>query len=148
MVAIKSLLIAAVLGSATMGSAAPQASAFELAKLPPTSSLLSDLYDEYLSASRNGNAEELYSEAPVPTHLLARGQCPNKIIPKCASLVATKNFASVLATCGNCIKESSLCVEVLPFAKLSKTICKFAKHTLQCSAIRLIGWETHFTCTE
>ncbi|KAJ3009433.1 hypothetical protein HKX48_007933 [Thoreauomyces humboldtii] len=148
MVAIKSFILAAVLSTTAMATAAP-ATAFELAKQPPAASQqLSELYDEYLSASRSGTADTLYSETPVPAHLLARGQCPNKMIPKCASLVATKNFASVIASCGNCIKESSLCVEVLPFAKLSKTICKFAKHTLQCSGIRLIGWESHFTCTE
>ncbi|KAJ3006739.1 hypothetical protein HKX48_009493 [Thoreauomyces humboldtii] len=148
MVAIKSLAILIVATSATLAVAAPGATAFALAERDDDGNRLSDLYDEYVAASSTGDVETLYPVVQPAAGLEARGQCPNSAIPKCASLVAKKDFGAVVAQCGNCIKESSLCVEVLPFAKLSKTICRFAKNTLKCSGIRLIGWESHFSCKE
>ncbi|RKO91820.1 hypothetical protein BDK51DRAFT_45282 [Blyttiomyces helicus] len=52
---------------------------------------------------------------------------------------ADKNFVGTLEQCGECIKESTLCVEIYLAAKLDKTICKFAKNTLKCDAIRFTG---------
>ncbi|KAJ3008351.1 hypothetical protein HKX48_008576 [Thoreauomyces humboldtii] len=147
MVAIKSLLLATVLSAATLATAAPGASAFALSERDsPETELLSTLYDQYVAqVASTGDADDLFPS----THTLeTRGQCPNSMIPKCAGLVAKQDFASVLGQCGNCIKESSLCVEVLPFAKLSRTICRFAKQKLQCSGVRIIGWESGFNCKE
>ncbi|KAJ3001502.1 hypothetical protein HKX48_002844, partial [Thoreauomyces humboldtii] len=144
MVAIKSFLLAAVLSAASLATAAPGATAFALAERDsPEVEALSTLYDQYVAqTAATGNADDLFPAATLE----ARGQCPNSSIPKCAGLVAKQDFADVLGQCGNCIKESTLCLEVLPFAKLSKNICRFAKHTLECSSVRIIGWETGFNC--
>ncbi|RKO82866.1 hypothetical protein BDK51DRAFT_42001 [Blyttiomyces helicus] len=77
--------------------------------------------------------------APAPIDLAARGQCPNSLVLTCAGLIYKKDFVGTVEKCGQCIKESTLCVEIYLAAKVNKDICKFAKNTLKCDAIRFTG---------
>ncbi|RKO86382.1 hypothetical protein BDK51DRAFT_51345, partial [Blyttiomyces helicus] len=77
--------------------------------------------------------------APTPIDLAARGQCPNSLVLTCAGLIYKKDFVGTLEKCGQCIKESTLCVEIYLAAKVNKDICKFAKNMLKCDAIRFTG---------